>query len=140
MNEVFCDTLYFVALVDRNDQYHEEALKLTSELEHENLVTTDDIFIETLNFMSGYGALLRQKTISLLADFQARPDFVVIGRTQERFVGAWTLYSEGGDKGYSFTDCVSMVVMKERRIQKALTNDKHFRQEGFEILFADNGT
>lgn len=37
------------------------------------------------------------------------------------------------DQEFSFTDCTSFVVMKERRIRRALTNDRHFKQAGFEI-------
>ncbi len=37
------------------------------------------------------------------------------------------------DKDFSFTDCSSFVVMKERRIKAALTNDRHFVQAGFQV-------
>lgn len=37
------------------------------------------------------------------------------------------------DKDFSFTDCSSFVVMKERRIRAALTNDRHFAQAGFQL-------
>lgn len=36
------------------------------------------------------------------------------------------------DKDFSFTDRSSFVVMKERRIRAALTNDRHFVQAGFQ--------
>ena len=36
------------------------------------------------------------------------------------------------DKEFSFTDCSSFVVMKERRIRAALTSDRHFIQAGFQ--------
>ena len=45
------------------------------------------------------------------------------------------LYSEGSDKFYSITDCISMVIMKQLGIQSVLTHDKHFTQEGFTIIF-----
>ena len=35
------------------------------------------------------------------------------------------------DKKFAFTDCTSFVVMKERRLRKALTRDRHFKQAGF---------
>jgi uncharacterized protein len=35
------------------------------------------------------------------------------------------------DKDYSLCDTVSFVLMRERKIIKALTTDKHFEQEGF---------
>jgi predicted nucleic acid-binding protein len=39
------------------------------------------------------------------------------------------------DKGYSLTDCISMIIMRQMGIAEVLTHDKHFTQEGFSILF-----
>src|SRR5439155_24449507 len=38
------------------------------------------------------------------------------------------------DKEFSFTDCTSFVVMKERKLKAALTSDKHFAQAGFDAV------
>ena len=35
------------------------------------------------------------------------------------------------DKDFSFTDCTSFAVMRELRLQKALTLDHHFAQMSF---------
>jgi predicted nucleic acid-binding protein len=45
------------------------------------------------------------------------------------------LYASRLDKGYSLTDCISMMVMKQMGIYEILTHDKHFTQEGLTILF-----
>jgi uncharacterized protein len=50
------------------------------------------------------------------------------------FQSGLALYKARLDKGYSLTDCVSMTVMQQAKIQEALTHDKHFAQEGFTIL------
>ena len=47
---------------------------------------------------------------------------------------AFQLFKKYSDKEYSLTDCVSFVVMKEKKLTKAFTNDHHFEQMGFEIL------
>ena len=44
---------------------------------------------------------------------------------------AWQLYEMHKDKEWSLTDCISMVVMKERQISEVLTKDHHFEQAGF---------
>jgi hypothetical protein len=49
-----------------------------------------------------------------------------------------TLYSNRHDKSYSLTDCISMHNMRTRNIMHVLTNDIHFTQEGFDILFRNN--
>jgi predicted nucleic acid-binding protein len=50
-------------------------------------------------------------------------------------MAALTLYEARPDKEYSLTDCRSMVALRARGISEVLTNDHHFTQEGFTILF-----
>ena len=40
------------------------------------------------------------------------------------------------DQGYSFVDCLSFCLMKERKIAAALTADAHFRKAGFTAVLA----
>ena len=47
------------------------------------------------------------------------------------------VYGQRLDKGYSLTDCISMIVMEQMGITEVLTYDKHFAQEGFTLLFTD---
>ncbi|MCL2932300.1 MAG: hypothetical protein MGG11_08475 [Trichodesmium sp. MAG_R03] len=42
------------------------------------------------------------------------------------------------DKGYSLTDCASMIVMKEQRLWEIMTYDRYFAQEGFNPLLREN--
>ncbi len=45
------------------------------------------------------------------------------------------MYEARSDKGYSLTDCRSMNALRDLGISDVLTNDHHFTQEGFSILF-----
>ena len=47
------------------------------------------------------------------------------------------LYEARPDKGYSLTDCISMQTMRKEGISEALTDDRHFEQEGFRALFRE---
>ncbi|HWQ35583.1 MAG TPA: hypothetical protein VNQ79_22240 [Blastocatellia bacterium] len=49
-------------------------------------------------------------------------------------MAACELYEARPDKGYSLTDCLSMIVMREQKMSDILTNDHHFTQDGFNIL------
>jgi len=44
---------------------------------------------------------------------------------------AWKLFLKRKDKKYSFTDCVSFVLMRQLGIKKYLACDEHFKIEGF---------
>jgi predicted nucleic acid-binding protein len=57
----------------------------------------------------------------------------------DRFEKARQLFFRYRDKDFSFTDCTSFVIMRERRLTHALTTDGHFRQMGFQILPAARG-
>jgi predicted nucleic acid-binding protein len=39
------------------------------------------------------------------------------------------------DKNWSFTDCISFIVMEQEGLIDALTGDHHFEQAGFNALF-----
>ena len=44
------------------------------------------------------------------------------------------LYRSRGDKDWSLTDCLSLVVMERRSLTEALTTDHHFEQAGRKAL------
>lgn len=56
-------------------------------------------------------------------------------QTHENFLAGLDLYKARADKGYSLTDCISMIAMRERNLTEVLTHDHHFTQEGFTSLF-----
>ena len=55
--------------------------------------------------------------------------------TRADFIAALALYEARPDKGYSLTDCRSMLAMRGQGISEVLTSDRHFSQEGFTVLF-----
>jgi len=52
---VFVDTLYFVALFNPRDQWHERAFAASKLIADAKLITTEDVLVELLNFFSEYG-------------------------------------------------------------------------------------
>jgi len=59
----------------------------------------------------------------------------VLPQTRADFDAALALYEARADKEYSLTDCRSMLAMRPLGISDVLTNDHHFTQEGFTVLF-----
>ena len=51
-----------------------------------------------------------------------------------RFQSAKNFFIKHIDHNYSFTDCVSFIIMKELNLSKALTADKHFGEAGFDPI------
>ena len=58
----------------------------------------------------------------------------VVRQTPDLFDAGLALYRRRLDRGYSLTDCMSMIVCRERRIGDVPTHDRHVEQEGFAIL------
>jgi predicted nucleic acid-binding protein len=99
------------------------------------LVTADEVFAEVLSFFSRGGPLWRSKAATMVRRIRNNPYVDVLSQTRAGFDAALTLYEAPPDKGYSLTDCRSMLAIKGMGLTEVLTNDRHFTQEGFTILF-----
>jgi len=130
----FVDTLYFVALFNPRDQWHERAIAASKHIGDTKLITTEDVLVELLNFFSEYGEKARLGAVSQAEGILSSSNIEVAPLSHEAFIAGLTLYKARPDKGYSLTDCISMQAMRERQISDILTHDDHFRQEGFKVL------
>lgn len=134
--EVFVDSSGLYALADQRDPSRPAAERCVTELIRSGagLVLTDYIIDETCTLAKaragGYGALRLLEIVEQSAAFR----LVWIG--QERFEAAKAFFRRHADHGYSFTDCTSFVVMRELRLEKVLTTDRHFSEAGFHPLLA----
>jgi predicted nucleic acid-binding protein len=59
----------------------------------------------------------------------------VLPQARTDFDAALALFEARTDKAYSLTDCRSMLAMRGLGLTEVSTNDHHFTQEGFTILF-----
>ena len=129
--EVFLDTEYAIAISSLKDQRHDQAMLLRARLmaERTRLVTTWAVILEIGNALSKQR--YRASAVRLIASLLADPNVEVLSFSPELFARAFRLYAERADKEWGLTDCVSFVVMSDRRISEALTADEHFQQAGF---------
>jgi uncharacterized protein len=136
MQHFFADTFYWVALLSRHDAWHERVTAFNRTLLREDtLLTTDAIILEFLAAFSGAGAYLRQQAVARVEAMLSNPYIRVIEVTRAQLLDGLALYKNRPDKEYSLTDCISMQVMRREDLTEGLTNDHHFTQEGFRILF-----
>lgn len=134
MSSLFVDTAYWVARLNLDDQWHQGAKQLEAQLKTRHWLTTELVLVEFLNYFSGFGAKTRSEVSRAVQAITAESQVEIIWQTQELFKAGLALYRNRLDKGYSLTDCVSMVIMRQAGIQDVLTHDRHFAQEGFTIL------
>ncbi len=138
MTEVLLDTSYAIALSVSNDEHHERALRLAEQLEAEGtgLVTTRAIILEIGNALAGLR--YRKAAVQLLDALENDLQVEVVPITEELCGRAFELYRNRPDKDWGLIDCISFIVMEERKIRDALTTDDHFRQAGFKALLREN--
>jgi predicted nucleic acid-binding protein len=129
---IFIDTSGFIAVLDKDDASHTEAVKtwmdiLTSE---EDLVTTNYVLVET-------GALV-QNRLGMAAIKVFQEDIVPVLRIE--WIDKAVHYAATGilpaavRKKLSLVDCVSFETMRLLGITTAFTLDKHFKEQGFTSL------
>ena len=138
MTAIFADTFYWVALTNVRDSSHEEAKKFSRSLSSASLVTTEPVLIEYLNYFAAWGQEFRLMASTSAKSMLSSSTVIVLPLTAELFLAGVELYAARPDKGYSLTDCISMVAMRQQGLIEALTNDRHFDQEGFRALFRDS--
>lgn len=134
MPEVFADTFYWIALLNPADKSHQDARTISQTRPEYSVVTTEAILIEMLNYFSASGERMRQASGTLCDQIFAHRHTIVLPQTRDAFNLGFELYKARPDKGYSLTDCISMVEMRKRNILDVLTHDRHFAQEGFNLL------
>ncbi len=131
MNSVFVDTSFVVALVNERDQHHNRASELADLFDGYPLITTDAILLEIGNALARN---FKEQAAEVVNDLLTSEEAEIVRLDESLFQKAFELYRTHKDKTWGMTDCVSFVVMRERGIADALTNDKDFRQAGFNAL------
>jgi uncharacterized protein len=137
---IFADTFYWVALLSPRDAFHGQAIAITAKLGNTKVITTDEVLTEVLNFLSESGVNLRKRAANTIRQLLNADlgKVTVLSQSHATFLGGLELYEQRLDKGYSLTDCISMITMKQMDINRILTHDHHFTQEGFTILFSSD--
>jgi predicted nucleic acid-binding protein len=131
----FADTFYWIALATPQDAWHARVVAWERANAGAQLVATEEVLAELLTWFAGSGPGGRNLASAVVRRIQANPQVQVLPQTSADFQSALALYEARPDKGYSLTDCRSMLAMRALSLTEVLTNDHHFTQEGFTILF-----
>ena len=131
---LFVDTSAWLAINDKNDQYHREALSRNVIIKARklDLVTSDYVIDETLTIIR-YRVSHTAAVVfgDALMDSRIVTIFAI---TDNEKLAAWALFKKYSDKELSFTDCSSFALMKKLGVRQAFSFDDHFRQTGFQLF------
>jgi uncharacterized protein len=136
-SDLFIDSSGFYAALDARDANHRRAAAEIARVVRGGgrLIFTDYIITESLNLAvarRGHHVAVRMLDFLGLSRVWRR-----ISVDADYFDEAVLYFRRHADKEYSFTDCTSFVVMKALRMDRVLTDDRHFRQAGFHPVFGD---
>lgn len=131
MKPIFADTFYFLAPLNRADEAHAAADRFAAD-HSAALVTRIWVFTELADGLAVTAG--RSVIAQLLHDLEADANVEVVAGDFTLWRRGVDLYARRADKQWSFTDCISFVVMSDRGITDALTADHHFEQAGFNTL------
>nr|VFJ54054.1 MAG: hypothetical protein BECKFM1743A_GA0114220_101252 [Candidatus Kentron sp. FM]VFJ54380.1 MAG: hypothetical protein BECKFM1743C_GA0114222_101385 [Candidatus Kentron sp. FM]VFK10272.1 MAG: hypothetical protein BECKFM1743B_GA0114221_101342 [Candidatus Kentron sp. FM] len=128
---IFLDTGYMLALLNSRDEFHTRALQLADEIDG-RFITTEAVLLEIGNALAKLP--WRELAVNTLNDLRDDESVEILPVGPDLFAKALAFYSHRMDKEWGLTDCMSFIVMKERKLTDALTADHHFEQAGFRAL------
>ena len=134
MREVFADTGYWVAMISSEDILRDAVDRLPGELDACQLVTSEMVLVEVLNFFARGGDRAREAAVETIRRLFDDSDVMIIAQTSAQFAKAFDRYGSRLDQTWSLVDCSSFVLMEERGIRDALAHDVDFVQAGFNAL------
>lgn len=133
-NETFVDTSGFYSLLVHKDRMHATAADYMARAARDQgrFVTTDYVLDEAVTLLKarGHGELIAPLFDAIDNSSAMRIEWT----TSERFDEARLFCMRHSDKAWSFTDCISFLVMQSLGLTAALTSDRHFAQAGFQVL------
>jgi predicted nucleic acid-binding protein len=92
-------------------------------------VTTDAVLTEVADVLCRSDQ--RRWAVEAVRDVRSDPAITSVPGGAQLFSRGFELYGSRPDKDWSLTDCISFIVMKEQKINRALTADLHFVQAAF---------
>jgi uncharacterized protein len=134
-DRLFIDTVFIQALLNRNDQYHQQAKAFLPRLRAASEVwVTEAVLIEVGNALS---ATNRTAAIQFIEQCYQTNNIQVVPVDTQLLSRAIQLYQSRPDKTWGLTDCISFIIMQDQGLIDAVTVDKHFVQAGYRALLLE---
>ncbi|MBI1321097.1 MAG: PIN domain-containing protein [Candidatus Hydrogenedens sp.] len=128
MTTHFADSSFYLALLNPRDAWHEAAASFARD--YRGTILTSDYILLELGALMSRGAL-RPVFANLVRSLKNDAKTEIVVASSDLLSDAISLFEERPDKDWSLADCASFVIMKDRRLELALTSDHHFEQAGY---------
>ena len=133
LKSVFVDTSGWANLFVATESYHNQAKQwlIDSRQQNQNLVTSNYIITELIALLNSPLKVPRPQLFQYIDAIMTAPYLTLIHVDPDIHQEAWQLLKNRDDKNWSLVDATSFIIMKNLRIEIALTTDHHFEQAGF---------
>jgi uncharacterized protein len=125
-SEVFVDSNFFIALLNKEDSVHTEAMAISKKLAEKNVsyIISNLVFAEivTVTSMKAGRATAVQGGEKLLNSSRLQVTYIDESLQKE----SWDVFQKVDQKNISFVDCSIIAVMRSEGIRQLLTFDKKY--------------
>ncbi len=132
--DIFFDSNYYIGLVNRQDSIYLKSLNLSHKLKDISYkpFISNLIFIEVVTVISQ--RVGREAAVTTGEYLKSTSEIVRINYDLEQ--KTWELFKQVKQKDVSFVDCSTLVFLKDKKIEKLVTFDKHFTKLSYQFNFS----
>ncbi len=130
---IYIDTGAYLARYLSRDQYHQKAKAFWKKIRNsqESCFTSNFVLDETFTLLgrwAGYDFASQKAAI-----IYASKLLIILRPTREDEMKAIDFFKKYADQNVSFTDCISIVLMRNKKIKRVFSFDSHFDRAGFKL-------
>jgi predicted nucleic acid-binding protein len=130
--KVFVDTSAFLAILNRNDQYHQTAIKVWEEILSSKMLLfcSNYVLVETLAILQNRFGI----ESVLLFEHNIQPILEIIWIDVDIHRQGMGILLSAGRRKLSLVDCTSFETIRIENMDKVFTFDPHFAEQGFDVV------
>jgi predicted nucleic acid-binding protein len=130
---IYVDTGAYVARYLSRDQHHQKAKAFWEKIRknQESCFTSNFVLDETFTLLgrwAGYDFASQKAAI-----IYASKLLIILRPTRGDEMKAIDFFQKYADQNVSFTDCISIVLMRNKKIKRVFSFDSHFERAGFKL-------
>ncbi len=129
---IFIDTAAFLAVLNANDRFYPEAREIWTHLllSSSTIFTSNYVIVETIALIQHRLGIEAVRTFEV--DLLPVIEILWVDQPMHKQGMSALLAATRGD--LSLVDCTGFEVMRQSGLKSVFTFDRHFREQGFEVL------
>lgn len=129
---IFVDTSAFLAILNKEDNNNAGAAELLATF----VETGKELFCTNYIIVESYALIQRRLGMEAIRDFQKEilPSIKIVWLGSEEHKQIVARFISDNRRNLSFVDCSSFETLKRLGIKSVFTFDKHFREQGFDVI------